>query len=168
MAVHLVIDGYNLIGAAEGHGGDIEAGRDRLIESLVIYRRLRRAKVTVVFDGTHSGRLTGGSETRNGVRVLFSRGGQEADAVIKGLVGEGGDGLTVVTSDRDVALYAEARGAVAVSSSEFLGLLDDALYESYKGASPEDDGEDGGNRKKGPSKRPPKDERRKRNRLKKL
>ncbi|MFQ5735498.1 MAG: NYN domain-containing protein, partial [Thermodesulfobacteriota bacterium] len=95
MAPRLIIDGYNLIASGTGGGlDDIEERRDALIEGLSVYRRLRRVKVTVVFDGTHSGNLTGGSENRGGVRVLFSREGQEADTVIKALVRETGSGLT--------------------------------------------------------------------------
>lgn len=170
MALHLVIDGYNLIGAGRGQDlGDIEAQRESLIDTLGVYRRLRRINITVVFDGTYSGRLTGSSVNRGGVRVIFSRNGQEADEVIKGLVRDAGGGLTVATSDRSVASYAEGNGAVVLSSAEFRNLLDDALYEDLKGAAPEeDDDAEGFGIKKGPSKKPPKNERRKRNRIKKL
>lgn len=166
MSLHLVIDGYNLIGVNAGLN-DIEAQRETLIGSLAAYKRLKRVKVTVVFDGTRSKRLTGSKETRSGVEVIFSRDGQEADEVIKNFARTKGEGLTIVTSDRDVSSYARAHRAVVVSSNEFRDLLDMALYEDLKGVSPEDE-ENGQHDKKGPSKRPPKSERKKMNRLKKL
>ncbi len=174
MPVRLVIDGYNLIKAdtaeADYVHNDLEGARGRLIERLKVYIRLKRTRVTVVFDGTASGRLARGSESFAGIKVIFSRGGEEADAVIKGLVRDKGASLTVVTSDHDLGSYAEARGAVLISSAEFLDILDMAEYEDVKGVSPEDeDGEvPGFGKKKGPSRRPPKQTRKKRNRLKKL
>ncbi len=174
MPVRLVIDGYNLIKAdtveADYVHNDLEGARGRLIERLKVYKRLKHTKVTVVFDGTASGRLTSGKENHAGVEVVFSRGGEEADTVIKRLARDKGASLTVVTSDHDLGSYAEARGAVLISSAEFLDILDMAEYEDVKGVSPEDEeGEEPGfGKKKGPSRRPPKQARKKRNRLKKL
>lgn len=169
MSLRLVIDGYNLIGACTDFR-DIEALREALIESLAVYRKLRRVKVTVVFDATFTTRLTGSREVRSGIEVVFTRGGERADSIIKEYARVKGAGLTVVTSDRDVATYAAVKGAVVFGSGEFRGLLESALYEDLKGAVLDDDDDDdeGGRGKKGPSKRPAKAERKKIKRLKKL
>jgi hypothetical protein len=63
----------------------------------------------------------------------------------------------------------EAQGAVTLSSGQFTGLLEAAEYEDTKGLEPGDEEyEPPGGKKKGPSKRPPKEERKKLNRIKKL
>lgn len=166
MSLRLVIDGYNLIGV-DSDFNDIEALRDSLVDSLAVYKKLRRVKITVVFDATFTCRLTGTREMRSGIEVVFTKGGQKADSVLKDYARASGTGLTVVTSDRDVASYAASCGSVVIGSGEFRGLLDGALYEELKGAAVDDD--DGTREdKKGPSKRPSKAERKKINRLKKL
>jgi predicted RNA-binding protein with PIN domain len=170
MSTHVVIDGYNLIGALERGRAhrDLDGARARLVERVRVYRKARRARVTVVFDGGRSGKLTRGGESIKGVAVIFSRGGEDADTVIKGLC-QKEKGLTVVTSDRELRAYCEAQGAVTLSSGQFTALLEAAEYEEVKGAHAEDEEyEPAGGKKKGPSKRPPKEERKKLNRLKKL
>jgi len=167
MSLRLVIDGYNLIGvSSEFH--DIEDLRDSLIADLGVYRRLRKVKVTVVFDATFTARLTGSKEMISGVEVIFTKGGERADEIIKDLSRLKGGGITVVTSDTDVASYAAARGSVVLGSDEFRYLLESALYEEIKGVGPDDEDWQPGGRKKGPSKRAGKAERKKKNRLKKL
>ncbi|MBI5827005.1 MAG: NYN domain-containing protein [Deltaproteobacteria bacterium] len=168
MALHLVIDGYNLLHASSpGAFGDIEAERERLIDGLAAYRRLKRVRLTAIFDGTASGRLSRSREMRSGIEVVFSRDGEEADRILKELAREKKGSVTIVTSDRDVASYAEANGAVTIGSEEFRNLLDLALYEDLKGVKTEDEDETA-REKKGPSRREPKAIRRKMNRLKKL
>ncbi|MBI5588759.1 MAG: NYN domain-containing protein [Deltaproteobacteria bacterium] len=167
MSLRLAIDGYNLIGVSTDFH-DIEALREALIESLAVYRKLRRVKVTVVFDATFTSRLTGSREVRSGIEVVFTRGGERADSIIKEYARVKGAGLTIVTSDREVATYAADRGSVVIGSGEFRGLLESALYEDLKGAALDDEDDAGGRGKKGPSKKPTKAERKKINRLKKL
>lgn len=169
MSIHLVIDGYNFIGASEGQGiRDMEAERDSLVESLAAYKRLRKVKVSVIFDGTRSGRLTRGKEMRSGIEVIFSKEGETADSVIKEISSVKRGSVTVVTSDRELESYAKGRGSIVIHSGEFRELLDYAMYESLKGVRPEDEEENAREDKKGPSKRPSKAERDRINRLKKL
>lgn len=166
--MRLIIDGYNLI--SEIHGGmptDLEAGRDDLIGSLSVYKRVRRVKIIVVFDATRTGRLTGSAGMKTGVEVVFTKAGQEADEVIRDYAGRFFDGATIVTSDGALAASCKNAGAVVVSSGEFRGLLDSALYEDMKGATAEDE-DDFPQDKKGQAKRPSKVERKKLQRLKKL
>lgn len=168
MALHLVIDGYNLLHASSnGAFGDIEAERERLIDGLAAYRRLKRVRLTAVFDGIASGRLSRSREMRSGIEVVFSRDGEEADRILKELAREKKGSATIVTSDRDVASCAEAAGAVVIGSEEFRRLLDIALYEDLKGVETQDE-EETVREKKGPSRREPRAVRRKMNRLKKL
>lgn len=164
MSTNLIIDGYNLIGL----DGDIETGRERLIEDLIVYKKAVSVRITVVFDGTWSGNLTRGAMSRSGINIIFSRAGEQADAIIKEMARRIGSGATVVTSDRDVSASVRASGAVVVESVEFRGVLDEALYEEIKGAAPEDEADDSSARKKGNPKKPPKADRLKLHRLDKL
>lgn len=180
MSTHIIIDGYNLTGREDGAGSlkgpgvdslghiDLDGARSRLIERLKSYRKIRRVRVTVVFDGAGSGSLSRSTENRSGIKVVYSREGEDADTVIRDMV-RATPGVTVVTSDRSVSSYVEARGGVAVGTDEFLDLLYMAEYEDVKGAAPDDEWDEPvSGKKKGPSKRPPKDKRRKLRKLKKL
>jgi predicted RNA-binding protein with PIN domain len=171
MATRLAIDGYNLIGASAAGGldsQDIEEARAELIRKLSIYKRIKRLKVQVVFDGTYSGRLSRSKETQAGVSVVYSRSGEEADDILREISREG-SGVTIVTSDRAIISYAEAQGAVVIGSAEFMDLLEMAEYAELKGLDgPEDEYDTPEKSKKGPSRRANKKDRKKKQRLKKL
>ncbi len=173
MALHIIIDGYNLLGAARRiFMPDLEEERERLIKNLSVYRSLKRAKVTVVFDGKRSGRVSRSREVRHGVEVIFSREGEEADQLLKEIARKRGIGATIVTSDREIRSFSESHGAVVIGSGEFLERLETALYENLKGVEPEDEEEEDERgrwgRKKGPSQRLPRSKRIRERRKKKL
>jgi hypothetical protein len=79
--------------------------------------------VTVVFDGRPVPIEDAGSVD---VRFASRRGPNAADDDIAELVAEAGDppGLSVVTSDRDLAARVRARGAEVVGARTFLERLD--------------------------------------------
>ncbi|VAV84169.1 hypothetical protein MNBD_DELTA01-795 [hydrothermal vent metagenome] len=171
MALRIAIDGYNLIGASSGiglHVPDIEQAREELIERLITYKRLKGLSITVVFDGIRSGYLSRNQEVREGVKVIYSRHGEEADYVLKQMVAEQGSGLTIVTSDRDIARFVEDKSAVVIPSSEFAELLAQCELMDTKGGDGDDDDYDDGRQKKGPAFRASKKDRKKKQRIKKL
>lgn len=172
--MHIVIDGYNLIRqSAELRRFErigLEEGRKRLIARLQEFRKARGHSVTVVFDG--SGPL-GEERSREGaVTVVYSRRGEKADDVIKRMAAQGGKALTIVTSDRDLAYTAERFGAAAIPSHQF----EQSMNAMDWSRSRIDDSADGdndrrgasGTKKKGPSRRAPKNKRAMLNRIKKL
>jgi uncharacterized protein YaiI (UPF0178 family) len=82
-----------------------------------------------------------------------------------------GQGAVVITSDREVAHFAETVGATAVSSEEFEGKMGMAVIIGERVMDPEEVGREvreKGTKKKGPARRPPKSRRRAIERLKKL
>jgi predicted RNA-binding protein with PIN domain len=122
----LAIDGYNVIAAMTGEALgllDLEAEREEFNQLLVQYRRLSKNRLTVVYDG---GRAVSG-EPRNysesGVKITFSSSGQSADQFLVSMAHKYGSGLTVVTSDREVALGSEKNGAIVLDSGEFVQQL---------------------------------------------
>ena len=106
-----------------------------------------------------------------GILVIYSKRDERADEVIKRMAKRFGQGVVVVTSDREVAHFAETVGATAVSSEEFEGRMGMALVTEEKGMDQEEAGNDisgKGTKKKGPARRHSKRRRRMIERLKKL
>ncbi len=117
----IIIDGYNLIGVDHG---DLSAQRENLIRSLSEYAKVKGHDVTVVFDGWKSGGQREESLVTGGIRVVYSRLGEKADAVIKRIVCTGRKEWIVITSDREIVLRAWTCGSVPVSSGKFRYLLE--------------------------------------------
>jgi predicted RNA-binding protein with PIN domain len=174
VATRLIVDGYNLIRQSpslrEVESRDLQMGREALIRQLASYKRIRGHQITIVFDGWRSGSLTESQQWERGILVIYSKRDERADEVIKRLAKRFRQGAVVVTSDREVAHFAERVGATAVSSEEFEGRISMAAVMEEKGVVPEkiDNDERGGRKKKGPSRRPSKRRRRAIQRLKKL
>ncbi len=121
----IIVDGHNVIGTGRLPGISLEDEDDeaKLVALLRRYRSRIRGKIIVVFD--HG--LPGG-ESRNlssrSVSVRFAPVGLSADEVIIGMVRRGNPpGITIVTSDRDLAGRARRLGAKVISSTEFVSEL---------------------------------------------
>ena len=159
MAIHIVIDGYNLIRQSrqfsELDRQDLQSGRDALVDALAAYKKVKSYRITVVFDGTAAPAGMSRRDLQKGIVMCYSSAGETADTVIKRLAAKEKERLMVVTSDRDIVRYAEAMGAATIGSAEFEDRLLMAQYMDLKGV--EDDGEGNGwrptTRKKGPSRR---------------
>jgi predicted RNA-binding protein with PIN domain len=119
----IIIDGYNLIGI---HHVNIDRERDRLIDHLIKYAKAKGHAVTVVFDGWKGGGGTESVSTRGGVRIIYSRLGDKADSVIKRIVSSDRREWIVISSDRDIAAHAWAKGSVPVPSERFLPFVEAA------------------------------------------
>jgi predicted RNA-binding protein with PIN domain len=123
MAIRIIVDGYNFIGAQKGLHGNIEGRREELIRQLGRYRAARGYEITVVFDGWDSGWPSEHSEYREGIRVVFSKHGEKADEVICRMAGELGASALVVSSDNEVGRRVEQAGGVSVRVMEFYRKL---------------------------------------------
>ena len=167
MAVHLVIDGYNLIGSERGLTGNLGGKRTQLIQQLQQYHEIKGYPITVVFDGWRSGWIREVEERSRGITIIFSQQGEKADSVIARLAREMGSGCVVVTSDREVRRAVEASGAVAIYAGEFSARLKNLDREIFAG---EDEGSISSRdrEKRGNPRRLSKAERKRRERLKKL
>jgi uncharacterized protein len=175
MAVHLIIDGYNLIRQSptlekiDRH--DIERGREALIDRLAAYKKIRGYPVTVVFDGADALPGMDGSDREKGVCVRFSRHGETADAVIKRMADREKEKALVITSDQGVADYCAFRGASVVGSREFEERMELAAQMAAAGNFAEDSSAEGWTpttRKKGPPRRASRQERKHQRRLRKI
>lgn len=115
-----IIDGNNVMGQTPGWHRDKANARRQLVEQLAEFARLKKARVSVVFDGEPD-RLLPDSSAYRGVKVLYSERGSDADTRIQRMVESSphARGLTVVTSDRHLAFVVRGRGARVVRSGEF-------------------------------------------------
>jgi predicted RNA-binding protein with PIN domain len=167
--MHLIIDGYNLLHVNRSlvrlNSVQLQWERDRLIHQLSTYQELKACQVTVVFDGWQEGWSTETREKKKGVELIFSKLGEKADEVIKRIVKEKGSGTIVITSDRDVARFAQRMDVAVIPSEEFREKLEEGPSDRL-GESPEE--EERGIKKKGPSRRLSKKEKRTRAASRKL
>lgn len=174
MAIHIIIDGYNLIRQSPELSAldrqDLQLGRETLVEMLAAYKKLKAHKITVVFDGVNDPSLFGSRDRAKGIAIRYSHGGESADDVIRRMARRERAKALVVSSDREVMHAAEAAGATVMDSAAFEEKVSLARYLALKGG--EGAGESAGwiptTRKKGPSRRLPKRKRRARARVKKL
>ncbi len=167
--MRIIVDGYNVIRQwpelAMLDRGDLQAGRDALLQQLQAYRRTRGHRITVVFDGREQGGFSETTASAGGIDVRYSRRGETADIVISRLVAEGGAGIVVVSSDREVASTARRSGAATLLATEFVAKVEASRIASVKGGEEEARPAKSG---KGTARRLPKAERRRQQRLKAL
>ena len=149
MSKHLIIDGYNLLGAAgqsvrEGMQ-DGEAVRETLIQTLGRYQQRVGHPITIVFDAW---RQVGGiqrDESRAGVTVIFSRQGEKADQVIQRMVRDYGSDCVIVSSDHEVLDTARAHRAMIIRSQEFWPKLQSSTSPARSRYQAKDDRDQGEN-----------------------
>ncbi len=175
MPLRIIIDGYNLIRQSSTLRSfdslDITKGREKLIEKLAHYRRLKRHPILVVFDGWQEGNFTEQRTKENGIDIIYSKRGEKADEVIKRFVSNCKEELIVVTSDREIASFCKNRSCEVITSHSFDGKMEFSFFSSMKGIEENDDEKPLTNlstKKKGPAKKPPKSKRKLLRRLKKL
>jgi predicted RNA-binding protein with PIN domain len=169
--MHLIIDGYNLLHVNRSlirlNSVQLQWERDRLIDQLSTYQKLKPCRITVVFDGWEGGWNTEKGERKKGIELIYSKLGEKADEVIKRLVKEKGSGAIVITSDREVSKFVERMAVAVIPSEQFrekLEITTDRFEESFE----EEGEEEIGIKKKGLSRRPSKKVKRARAAIKKL
>lgn len=173
MSIHIIIDGYNLIRRSSSLSTfdqqDIQLGREALLDTLAAYKRIKRHKITVVFDGTNASPFALQKDQIKGIKVKFSRNGETADTVIKRMAAREREKALVVSSDLDIVNFAASMGAATISSSAFEEKITMAVYMDTKGLENQDQGGwTPTTKKKGPSRRLSKRKRRNRIKIKKL
>ena len=173
MSLHIIIDGYNLIyqsnAFSEFNASGIESARDALVAALAVYKRLKAHKITVVFDGGNTSHGVSKKDQRNGIHIRFSSNRETADHVIKRMAAREREKALVVSSDKEIVNYAESKGSAVISSPLFEErihlaasyITDDTDPEVHSGWVPT-------TKKKGPSRRLSKRQRRNRLKLNKL
>jgi len=106
-----------------------------------------------------------------GIKIIFSRQGELADAVIKRIAAREREKVLVVSSDRDIVNFAASLGAATISSPEFEKKAAMAAFMGNGFIDSTDDDNSGWiptTKKKGPSRRLGKKDRRSRIKIRKL
>jgi predicted RNA-binding protein with PIN domain len=120
--VVMVVDGYN-VSMRGWPDAAPSLQRDRLVAGLTELQLRTRCGVVCVFDGADVGPVP--SSRRSGVRVVFSKPGEDADpVVVREVASRAGHGpVLAVSSDGWVREHAEASGALVVGANALLGAL---------------------------------------------
>lgn len=119
-----VVDGMNVIGARpDGWWRDRDAAVRRLVASLAAWATDTGEAVTAVFDGTAPAGLPGAGPV---TLVFAGRGASADDRIVELLLGADADpaGVTVVTSDAELAVRARAAGAAVTGAGGFRRRID--------------------------------------------
>lgn len=173
MSLHIIIDGYNLIRQCrrlkEIDLQDIQLGRHKLIEELAAYKKKKRHRITVIFDGANAPDFSQQKDRINGIDIQFSRKGDSADSIIKKMAVREKEKALIVSSDRDIVGFAMSQGAAIISSLHFADRIGQAAGiadDGFPGF--EAEGWNASTKKKGPSRRLSKRERKNNMRTRKL
>ncbi len=153
MAIHILIDGYNLIRKypplSQAEKADFSKGREKLLEWLSQYRRKIPNPITVVFDGGQGGERDEGRDIYKGIKVRYSPQGQTADDIIKRLVKKEGEKILVVTSDQELGSYCRLFKTGWIRSEDFARRIQEQIWSEGRNSIEEDDREDPPKQKKG-------------------
>ena len=136
---HLFIDGYNLIHAwpelKELSEVDFGSARDELTDIVCNYAGFMGYDTVLVFDAYKVTEGAGSSLDIHGIRVVYTREYETADAYIeretlnlmkrlKQKKADGRDRIMVVTSDNLEQIVSMGHGALRISSREFISEVD--------------------------------------------
>ncbi|WP_179395851.1 NYN domain-containing protein [Lacticaseibacillus absianus] len=139
----LIVDGYNVIGnwpalaklKADGH---FDAARDQLLDELAEYRSHENANIVVVFDAMYVPGI-GQRYDKWDLKIVFTQEDQTADSYIEKLANDLNSPLvqlTVVTSDQAEQWTVFSRGALRISSRDFLREVQRSHVEFTKSTDP--------------------------------
>jgi predicted RNA-binding protein with PIN domain len=154
--MHIVIDGYNYINRINSSsvqkGASMDLLRRDFLERCARYKKIRSARITVVFDAWDTPAPGRHSENVKGIEVVYSRQGETADDVIIGWIRKRPAGLIVVSSDRAIIDEAKARGVAFLTPVKLAEMMTAPAFE----AKDEEDYDEGPHPKKGNPRKLPK------------
>ena len=141
-----------------------------LVDALAAYRKVKHFTITVVFDGAGAPAGMVRRDRLKGIEIRFSRGDETADTVIKRIAAREKQKLLVVTSDSDIVRYVVSMGSAVIGAPEFEERLIMAQYLDEKGGGAADETQNRKvtTKKKGPSRRLPKNRRKMDRRISKI
>jgi len=125
----IILDGYNILKHADGDRKIGQEERRQFIQMLNNYHRRKKHTIIVVFDG---GPCTWPSkEVIAKVKVIYSGSKKTADTVIMEYIKDHhAKDLLLVSSDNELARFAQKFEVVSIGSEEFYYLLQEALRSS--------------------------------------
>jgi predicted RNA-binding protein with PIN domain len=131
-----LVDGYNLARRSGQFKPQSSRETDAVVRFLNRFARLKRTKVTVVFDGFPPDwdRSHALSSTFDAIKIIYAGADSDADGRIRKLIASlrNRTGWIVVSSDHAVFGYARASGVRAMRSEEFLKSANQMLGQQGK------------------------------------
>ena len=121
----VIVDGYNLIFAWEALNEvakySLEKARDTLMDTLASYAAYTKTELMLVFDAYRVPDGTGSDFERDGMRVVYTKQNQTADAYIERIIHDLGPdySVRVVTGDYLLQVSAVISGVSRVTTKEF-------------------------------------------------
>jgi predicted RNA-binding protein with PIN domain len=127
-----LVDGNNFIGHTSPHGLRDPRSKHILIAKLLIFNKIQKAKIIVVFDGSPDPEITDQNFPGKSLTVLYPDIGQNADGIIKNILSKRARErrFYVVSSDREIKDYAREKGIKPLSCEEFNKQLKAVLKEN--------------------------------------
>jgi predicted RNA-binding protein with PIN domain len=132
--VAYLIDGSNFIGYASPRNLKDPQAKYRLVSRLLIFQRLKKTRVLLVFDGTPDLNLIDEKFQKKNFSIIFPPFGANADETIKEIISKQTDlrRFFVVSSDQEIKRFAKSKRANSLSSKEFNRELQATLKEHRK------------------------------------
>ncbi len=166
MPDHFIIDGYNLMKSdpelAMFMRNGLEYARESVIKRVDNAAGLKRAvSITIVFDGHLNGQPSETRQRRGRLLIIYSKLGQNADAVIQRLLTDYSSPDQVKVITRDWELKDSARQAGQTSGFIQRRPIGGKTPPSGQVAADEGPGWNSTTKKKGPARRAPKRDRKK-------
>lgn len=126
-----LIDGNNFLGHIFPNELRDRRSRYMLVSRLLVFQKVKRSRIELVFDGPPDQDLAEIHSRKKKFFVHFPSPGQKADDIIKELIARQTDfrQFFVVTSDRELRDFAQAKGAKTLSVKEFAFQLKKVLRE---------------------------------------
>jgi len=129
-----LIDGNNFIGHTSSLALKDPQSRYNLVGRLIIFSRINRTKIHLVFDGPPDPELENIHARIKKVEVLFPPRGQKADHLIKDILSRRKNKrrFFMVSSDRELKDFTRALGFKVLTCQEFNKELKKALKDHKK------------------------------------
>jgi predicted RNA-binding protein with PIN domain len=109
----------------------LERARDALMDILADYAAFTKTELLLVFDAYLVKDGTGSEFTRNGIRVVYTKQNQTADAYIEKVTHDLGPdySVRVVTGDYLLQISALSAGVSRMTAGEFIGVVNRVSQE---------------------------------------
>jgi len=157
---HIIIDGYNYINRVRSSGIHdspyLDVPRRSLLNKLAAYKKIKGAKITVVFDAYRSFWHERQRENYKGIDVVYTKEGETADDLIIGWIREGREGIIVVSSDREIIDEAKSHGVAFLTPVRMEEMITGSILYSHTSKEDDEDEDIRSSKRKGNPKKLPK------------
>ena len=127
-----LIDGNNFIGHTSPYRLRDPRSKYSLVAKLLIFNKIQKAKIIVVFDGPPDSEITDQDFPGRSLTVFYPERGQKADGIIKDIISKRARErrFYVVSSDREIKDFARENGIKPLSCEDFNKELKAVLKEN--------------------------------------